>query len=36
MLNRGANSLGTCQDVCRDLGVTHASGATEYSGICNY
>jgi len=35
-LNRGANNLGTCQDVCRNLGVTRAGDATEYSGICNY
>src|SRR5271169_6462248 len=35
-LNRGGNSMGTCQDVCRNLGVTSASGTTEYSGICNY
>src|SRR5271155_5613007 len=35
-LNRAGNSLGTCQDVCRNLGVTRASDATEYSGICNY
>lgn len=35
-LNRGANNLGTCQDVCRNLGVTRASAQTEYSGICNY
>jgi hypothetical protein len=35
-LNRGDNNLGTCQDVCRNLGVTRASDASEYSGICNY
>ena len=35
-LNRGDNNLGTCQDVCRNLGVTRASSASEYSGICNY
>jgi hypothetical protein len=35
-LNRGDNSLGTCQDVCRNLGVTRATDAKEYAGVCNY
>ena len=35
-LNRGDNSLGTCEDVCRNLGVTRTSDSREYSGICNY
>src|SRR5271169_2040594 len=35
-LNRGDNSLGNCQNVCKNLGVTRASDAAEYSGICNY
>ena len=35
-LNRGDNSLGTCQDVCRNLGVTRAADSKEYAGICNY
>ena len=35
-LNRGDNSLGTCQHMCRNLGVTRATDAREYAGICNY
>ena len=35
-LNRGDNSLGTCQDVCRNIGVTRATDAREYAGICNF
>jgi hypothetical protein len=35
-LNRGDNNMGTCQDVCKNLGVTRASDSREYSGICNY